>query len=126
MTTTTNTTRRTTKKEYFNMLLEIPAVGSNPELAAFIRNEISQLDKKNASDKPSAKKIENNGYKALILDYLRNNDRATITQLWKNIPELATNESMTNQRISRLVSAMVDEQLVIRSVDKRVAYFSIA
>lgn len=127
MTTTNTSARRTTKREYYNILLGIEAVNSNPDLVAFIENEISLLDKKSNSSsdkKPTARQNENAGLKEAILVYLRQNDPATITELMKNVPELAAIENLTNQRTSAIVRQMVEiDKTVERLVEKRTAYF---
>lgn len=127
MTTTNTSARRTTKREYYTILLGIEAVANNPELKAFIENEISLLDKKSNSSgdkKPTARQTENAGLKEAILNYLRQSDPATITDLMKNVPELAAIEKLTNQRTSAIVRQMVDvDKTVERLVEKRVAYF---
>ena len=127
MTTTNTSARRTTKREYYNILLGIEAVNSNPELVAFIENEISLLDKKSNSSsdkKPTARQSENAGLKEAILAYLRQNDPATITELMKNVPELMAIENLTNQRTSAIVRQMVEiDKTVERLVEKRTAYF---
>ena len=127
MTTTNTSARRTTKREYYNILLGIEAVNSNPDLVAFIENEISLLDKKSNSSsdkKPTARQSENAGLKEAILVYLRQNDPATITELMKNVPELMAIENLTNQRTSAIVRQMVEaDKTVERLVEKRTAYF---
>ena len=127
MTTTNTSARRTTKREYYNILLGIEAVNSNSDLVAFIENEISLLDKKSNSSsdkKPTARQSENAGLKEAILAYLRQNDPATITELMKNVPELASIENLTNQRTSAIVRQMVEiDKTVERLVEKRTAYF---
>lgn len=127
MTTTNTSARRTTKREYYNILLGIEAVNSNPDLVAFIENEISLLDKKSNSSgdkKPTARQSENAGLKEAILNYLRQNDPATITELMKNVPELAVIENLTNQRTSAIVRQMIEiDKTVERLVEKRTAYF---
>ena len=127
MTTTNTSARRTTKREYYNILLSIEAVNSNPDLVAFIENEISLLDKKSNSSsdkKPTARQSENAGLKEAILNYLRQDDPATITELMKNVPELAVIENLTNQRTSAIVRQMVEiDKTVERLVEKRTAYF---
>ena len=65
MTTTNTSARRTTKREYYNILLGIEAVNSNPDLVAFIENEIDLLNKKSNSSsdrKPTARQSENAGF----------------------------------------------------------------
>ena len=127
MTTTNTSARRTTKREYYNILLGIEAVNSNPDLVAFIENEIDLLNKKSNSSsdkKPTARQSENAGLKEAILNYLRQNDPATITELMKNVPELAVIENLTNQRTSAIVRQMIEiDKTVERLFEKRTAYF---
>lgn len=127
---TSTSTRRLTKRDHFNTLLTIPEVANNPELVAFIENERNLLDKKSNSTgdkKPTARQTENAGLKEAILNYLRVGNTATITELMKNVPELAAIENLTNQRTSAIVRQMVEvDKTVERFVEKRVAYFKIA
>ena len=127
MTTTSTSTRRLTKRDHFNTLLTIPEVANNPDLVAFIENEIDLLNKKSNSSsdrKPTARQSENAGLKEAILAYLRQNDPATITELMKNVPELAAIENLTNQRTSAIVRQMIEiDKTVERLVEKRTAYF---
>lgn len=129
MTTTSTSTRRLTKRDHLNTLLTIPEVANNPDLVAFIENERHLLDKKSNSagdKKPTARQTENAGLKEAILNYLRGGNTATITELMKNVPELAEIENLTNQRTSAIVRQMVEvDKTVERFVEKRVAYFKI-
>lgn len=128
MTTTNTSARRTTKREYFNILLGIETVASRPDLVDFINNELELLAKKSSgsSSKPTAKQNQNGAYKNDILAYLGEVEQATITEMWKNIETLANDENMSNQRISALVRQLIEEQRVERVVEKRVAYFKLA
>ena len=47
----------------------------------------------------------------------------TITDIIKSVPECA---DLTNQRVSALVRQLKDEGKVVRTEDKRKAYFSLA
>ena len=127
---TSTSTRRLTKRDHLNTLLTIPEVANNPDLVAFIENERHLLDKKSNSTgdkKPTARQTENAGLKEAILNYLRIGNTATITELMKNVPELAAIENLTNQRTSAIVRQMVEaDKTVERFVEKRVAYFKIA
>ena len=130
MTTTNTSVRRLTKRYHFNTLLTIPEVANNPDLVAFIENEIDLLNKKSNSTgdkKPTARQAENAGLKEAILNYLRAGNVATITELMKNVPELAEVKELTNQRTSAIVRQMVEaDKTVERLVEKRTAYFKIA
>ena len=121
--------KKMTKKEMFAQIL------NNYDLKAdeidFINHEIELLEKRNSNGgdkKPTAKQLENADLKAVILDFLADNpdDKFTITDMWKDIPVLANNTEMSNQRISAITRQLVMDKLVIRDEIKRKAYFSIA
>ena len=121
--------KKMTKKERFMQIL------NNYDLKAddidFINHEIELLEKRNSNGgdkKPTAKQLENADLKTVILDFLADNpdDKFTITDMWKDIPVLANNTEMSNQRISAITRQLVMDKLVIRDEIKRKAYFSIA
>lgn len=129
MTTTSTSTRRPTKRAMFNELLAIPEVNEKPELVEFINNELDLLSKKASSgtSKLTANHMENEGYKLNIIEYLSSEEdkQATVTELWKNVPELKNDENMSNQRISAILRQMIEENKIERVVEKRVAYFKL-
>ena len=119
------TTKKPTKRDRFNALLSIPTVAANSELVAFIEHELELLDRKNSVEKkPTAKQIENEGIKEVILSVLMNADAPmTISDIIKAHADLA---DMSTQKISPLTRQLCDEGKVIRNEDKRKALFSIA
>lgn len=128
-TSTSTSTRRPTKRTMLNELLAIPEVAENPALVEFINNELNLLSKKSSSGtgKMTVKQTANEGYKLNIITYLSSEEdkQATVTELWKNIPELANDETMTNQRVSAILRQMIEENKIERVVEKRVAYFKL-
>lgn len=117
-----------TKKERFAQLM------TNYNLTAedreFVMHEIELLEKRNSKGgdrKPTAKQTENADLKTVILEFLadREDEKFTITDMWKNIPVLAENPEMSNQRISAIVRQLLLENLVVREEIKRKAYFSV-
>ena len=115
------TTKKMTKRDYFNVLLNIEAVKGNDELVNFIKHEVELLEKKNAADKkPTAQQKENDGIKDAVLNGMADNRMYTITELIKEVPECA---DLTNQRVSALVRQLVAEDKVERFEEKRKAYF---
>ena len=116
--------KKLTKKDKFNALLSIAEVKSNADLVEFITHEIELLDKKNSAEKkPTAQQTANDSIKAAILANMEEGKRYTITDLIKSVPECA---DLTNQRVSALVRQLVDDKVVVRTEDKRKAYFSLA
>lgn len=111
-----------TKREMFNAIRE--EVIANPEMVAFIDRQIELLDKrKSASRKPTKTQVENEGFRADILEYLTAVDAPkAIKELQQEIPSIS---ELTNQRITHLLTALVKDGKVTREVVKRVPYFTI-
>lgn len=123
---TSTTTKKLTKRDRFEALLKMSEVQANPDMVTFIEHEIELLAKKNAGDKkPTAKQMENDAVKQVILDEMTaNSDKLyTVTDLIKGVPELA---DYSNQRVSALLRQMIDAGTVVKTVDKRKSYFSLA
>lgn len=116
--------KKMTKAQKFEMLKNVPAVKENPMLVEFIDHELELLSKKNSADKkPTAQQTANAGIQTAILENMEVNRLYTITEIIKSVPECA---DLTNQRVSALVRQLVDVGKVIRTEDKRKAYFSLA
>ena len=114
--------KKMTKKDNFMELLTIEAVKENERLVEFIQHEIELLNRKNSSEKkPTAQQVANDKIKAAILDGMETNRLYTITEIQKNIIECS---ELSNQRVSALVRQLKDEGFVVRTEDKRKAYFS--
>ena len=114
--------RKITKKDKFNMLLEIPEVQANPLLREFVEKELALLAKKNgsSSDKPTEKQLENERLKVAIIRDMAENQLYTVTELTKLVPELV---ELSNQKVSALVRQLKDDGLVVRVEEKRRSYF---
>ena len=97
---------------------------SAEDMAIFLEHELELLSKKNSADKkPTAQQTANEAVKTAILDGLEDGKVYTITDIIKTVPECA---DMTNQKVSALVRQLVDADLMVKTVDKRKSYFSIA
>lgn len=113
--------KKMTKRDYFEQFKSKYALTKDE--IAFIDHEIELLNRKNSTErKPTAKQVENEGIKSAILNGMEIGKLYTITALIKEIPEC---EGMTNQKVSAIVRQMVGNEIV-RTEDKRKAYFSLA
>ena len=116
--------KKMTKMQKFEMLSKLDAVKSNPVLSEFVAHEMELLSKKNMGEKkPTAQQPANAGIQTAILENMEVNRLYSITEIIKSVPECA---DLTNQRVSALVRQLVDAGKVIRTEDKRKAYFSLA
>lgn len=115
-----------TKKDYFQILRDTYPT-DRPDydaVIAFIDHEVELLSKKSGSSKkPTAQQEANKTIKAAILNGMTPNRLYTITEIQKEVAECA---DLSNQRVSALMRQLKDEGSVIRTEDKRKAYFEIA
>lgn len=119
---------RVTKRMRFEQLLAIPAIAENEDLTAFVTHEIELLNRKNTSStgekKLTATQKANEEIKEKILAVLTSaTDPMTIGDIQKAEPELA---EMSNQKLSALVRQLKESEKIVRTENKRKAYFSIA
>lgn len=118
----TMTMKKITKREKFEMLKAIPEVAGNEMLVEFIDHELELLAKKNASEKkPTAQQTANEGIKEAILEAMEPNRLYTVTEIQKEVAECA---ELSNQRVSALMRQLKDDGKVVRTEEKRKAYFS--
>lgn len=113
--------KKITKRQVLEHILEMY---SNDEMVvAYATHEIELLDNKKASSTLSKTQKENIELKQIIID--------TLTELAKpvRISELqSANEKLgdlSNQKISSLLTQLVNDKTIVRTVEKKIAYFSI-
>lgn len=80
-----------------------------------------QTEKRNAADrKPTKAQIANEVLKGKVLEVLTA-EPATVTDLMGRDAELG---ALSNQKVSALVNALVDEGKAVKTVEKRKSYFA--
>ena len=113
-----------TKKEMFAQILEI--VKGDTVMEDFIKHEIELLDKKKSSSSKKAQETKDLNQKLAedLLMALAELDRpVTISEFQK---ESTSNVSaLSNQKISYLLRILVSDGLVVRTEEKKKAYFSV-
>ncbi len=123
----TNTEKKMTKATAWAIVKEIVENSNHPksaELVDKIDNELNLLAKKNSAEKkPTAQQVANDGIKTAIVEGMEPNRLYTVTEIIKSIPACA---ELTNQRVSALLRGLVETGAVVRTEDKRKAYFSLA
>ena len=113
-----------TKKELFTLLLAVEGVKGNKEFEDFIKNEISLLEDKQAKAKAKRAKSgeDREKLKTEIFEVLLANPTAMrIAEIQKKNNVLA---ELSNQKMSSLLTEMANAGLVVRSVEKKLVYFS--
>ena len=119
-----NTTPRITKAQKFAMIAELSEVKSNPMLSEFIAHELELLANKNSGEKKlTAQQVANEAIKTAIVEAMVPGTTYTITDIIKSVSACA---DLTNQRVSALMRQLIEAKVVVRTEDKRKAYFSLA
>lgn len=112
-----------TKKEMFMEIRN--AVLSNEEMVTFIDHEIELLERKaNSPRKPTKTQIENNNFKALVIEYLISADAPkNLTDIKNNIEPL---QELTVNRIARLCNDLVNAGRLNKEYIKKTPFYSFA
>lgn len=123
-------TAKMTKKDMFNEIINLmngkALAVTNDEIINFCTHEIELLNKKSSSSsgKPTKTQVENEKYKEDILATLTEVDRPmTISEIMENCEGIA---GLKNQRVSAIVTQLKNAHKVVRTEEKKKAYFSIA
>ncbi len=89
----------------------------------YAKHEIELLDKKASNKQPTKTQIENEGLKDIIVEVLKNaTEPMTINDITSANEKLV---NLSNQKISALLIQLIGSNLVVRTSDKKKAYFSI-
>ena len=121
---TTSNNPKLTKFQKFEMLSKLDAVQTNEVLAEFVAHEMELLaNKKSAPKKPTAQQTANASIVDAIVAGMEKGRAYTITEIIKEIPACA---ELTNQRVSAIIRPLIVNGTIIRTEDKRKAYFSLA
>lgn len=113
----------TNKMTYVKALeIAMKAVEDNKEVTEKLKALKESISKKNSAErKPTATQKANEEYKKAILSFMEVGKKYTISELMKEVVELA---DLSNQRVSALVRQLKESGLVERTEEKRKAYFS--
>lgn len=111
-----------TKMTYTSALeIAIASVASD-EVKEKLEALKAQLEKKSSAErKPTKTQTANAGLQNILLTSMEVNRSYTITELIKEIPEL---NELSNQKVSALVRALKDANLVKREEVKGKSYFT--
>lgn len=128
MATTSTSTKNPTKKEMFAEIITLaegkPTTVSMPAIIEFASHEIELLEKKAATPrKPTATQVENEAFAAEIVSYLTTADMPkSIKELQSEVESLAP---LSNQRISHILSALVEKGVLDKGYVKKTPFFSV-
>lgn len=120
--------KKMTKKETINLLIDVLMGNQEVEdmqiFVDFLVHERELLEKKSSNSGQTKTQKENETIKEKIVATLRELDKPVIiTEIQGANEELA---NYSNQKISALLTQLVNSQVVKRVVDKKKAYFTLA
>lgn len=94
---------------------------SADDVVKFMEHEMELVSRKRSSgnSKPTAKQAEQDAMREKILSFLRENGTSTATDIQNAL-------SISNQRVNGLMRPLVKSGEIIRTEDKKKAYFSVA
>ena len=111
-----------TQRDFYNELLANPSI--TDEQREFLEGRIKQLDKKNSGGKKeTATQIANKALKDEIVAIMEKGNKYTVTDMLKTFPCCA---GLSNQKISAVVRQLVADKVLVRTEEKRKAYFELA
>ena len=123
-------TKKMTKKEMF---AEIKAVVETSnlsaermaEMTAFIDKQVAQLERKSGSSKPTKTQLENENFKAEILETFKGIEKAVTISEFQSMTRFSVENGFSNQKMSALLNQLVKAEKLTKTVDKKKSYFSL-
>lgn len=122
--------KKVTKRDYFEMIKGI--CGDREDIVNFCNHEIELLSRKNSRSGATKTQKENLIVAEMLVDELAKvNKPITITDLMNASDTiqnytLENGNKLTNQKISAIFKQLVENKTIVKVVDKKKSYFSIA
>ena len=120
------TNKKMTKKEMFAMVMEVVEVSetaNKAEMMDFLAHEIELLERKKSNSAKTKSQVDNEKIMVLILEELAKADNPM------TVTELMQTESLhdrSNQKLSALLRILKEEGKVVKTIEKKKSYFSLA
>ena len=122
----TMTNTKTTIRSQFEAVRAELVKAGREDLVEFIDGRIAQTVKKNSTErKPTAKQIENEGFKSDILAFMEPNVLYAAGDILKGVPSIVA-AGMSINRVSALMTQLKDAGAVTVTVDKRKNFYTLA
>lgn len=119
--TTPKTTQRTALLYAIENLPDAPA-----EIVEKWNAMLTALDKKNSAErKPTAKQVENQGFKADIVAYMEPGTQYLSIDIVKGVPSIVA-AGISVQRVSAMLTQLVNDGALVKTVEKRKSFYSLA
>lgn len=119
--------KKITKKMVVEMMLADEKIVANEVFKAYLENELELL-KKSENKKATKNQEANVEIKADILEVMAHMAPSTATEIMNAVKSVDTEKyaTLTNQRVSALLRQLIEDNKVVKSVDKKVSKFALA
>ena len=120
--------KKITKKMVVEMMLADEKIVANDVFKAYLENELELLKKKSENKKATKNQEANVEIKANILEVMVHMAPSTATEIMNAVKSVDTEKyaTLTNQRVSALLKQLIEDNKVVKSVDKKVSKFALA
>lgn len=120
--------KKITKKMVVEMMLADEKIVANEVFKAYLENELELLKKKSENKKATKNQEANVEIKADILEVMVHMAPSTATEIMNAVKSVDTEKyaTLTNQRVSALLKQLIEDNKVVKSVDKKVSKFALA
>lgn len=116
--------KKITKREVINAMLADPHVQANADYVAYLQNELKLLDKKAEKKGKSEDELKEIArLKDVVAGAIGSIGKGTVSEIQKANEELG---DLSNQKVTSLLKAMIEDGVVIKTVEGRKSIFSLA
>ena len=120
--------KKITKKMVVEMMLADKTIIANEVFKAYLENELVLLKKKSENKKATKNQEANVAIKADILEVMAHMKPSTATEIMNAVKSVDAEKyvTLTNQRVSALLRQLIEDNKVVKTVDKKVSKFALA
>ena len=120
--------KKITKKMVVEMMLADENIVANEMFKAYLENELELLKKKSENKKATKNQEANVEIKADILEVMAHMAPSTATEIMNAVKSVDTVKyaTLTNQRVSALLKQLIEDDKVVKTIDKKVSKFALA
>ena len=124
--------KKRTRKVILSEIVELAEVKANAEYTEELKKIIALLDKKNSKGGQTKTQKENEVVATMLVEELEKiNKPITITDLMNSSETIANyrlenGNALSNQKISAIFKQLVENKTLVKVIDKKKSYFSIA
>ena len=121
----TNSTIKVTRVDALNKAIEVlGSVEGNAQYIEVLDKIKASVSKKSVSKADEARILENENIRTAIVDFLANG-KARVSDITKAVNEVLGTD-FTSNKVSAQVTILKNDGVIMREVEKKVAYFSLA